>query len=97
MRKKNLKEHTTRVHDKNVHPEERHGTFGQHKLSFGKKPAEVDDNEQNENHLKKICLEVDLNNSTDLYTDEVKLKVNLKVNLNLNMKDLKWHLLSGLF
>ena len=45
----------------------------------------------------EIYIEVDLNNSTDLYTYEVKIQVNLKVNLNLNLKDLKWHLLSGLF
>ena len=70
MRKKNLKEHTTRVHGKNVHPKERHETSGHPKLSLGKRPAEVDDNEQNENIQKKIILEVDLNNSTDLYTDE---------------------------
>ena len=70
MRKKIFKEHTTRVHGKNVHPQERHETSGQPKLSFWKRPAEVDDNEQNENIQKKINLEVDLNNSTDLYTDE---------------------------
>ena len=70
MRKKNLKEHTTRVHGKNIHPKERHETSGQPKLSFGKRPSEVDDNEQTENIQKKIILEVDLNNSTDLYTDE---------------------------
>ena len=56
MRKKNLKEHTTRVHGKNVHLKERHETSGQPKLSFGKR--------------QKIILEVDLNNSTNLYTDE---------------------------
>ena len=67
MRKKNLKEHTTRVHGKNVHSYERHEPSGQPKLSFWKRPA---DDEQNENIQKKINLEVDLNNSTDLYTDE---------------------------
>ena len=45
-------------------------TSGQLKLSFGKRPAEVDDNEQNKNIQKEINLEVDLNNSIDLYTDE---------------------------
>ena len=49
MRKKIFKEHTTRVHGKNVHPKKRHVPFGQRKLSFGKRQAEVDDNEQNEN------------------------------------------------
>ena len=70
MRKKNAKEHTKRVYGKNVHPQERHETSGRTKLSFGKRPAEVDVNEQNENIQKKIILEVDRNNSTDLYTDE---------------------------
>ena len=68
--KENSKEHITRVHDKNLHPKERHEISWQPKLSFGKRPAEVDDNEENENIQKKIYLEVDLNNSTDLYTDE---------------------------
>ena len=63
MRKKKLKEHTTRFHGKNVHPKERHTTSGQPKLSFGKRPAEIDNNEQNENIKKKFILGVDLNNS----------------------------------
>ena len=70
MRKKNVKEHTTRVHGKNLHLKERHETSGLPKLNFGKKPAQVDENEQNENIQKITILEVDLNNSTDLYTDE---------------------------
>jgi hypothetical protein len=70
IRKKSLKEHTTRVLGKNVHPKERHETSGQPKLSFGKRPCEEDDNEQNQNIHKKIILEADLNNSTDSYTDE---------------------------
>ena len=72
MRKKNLKEHTTKVHDKNLHPKERHETSEQPKLSFGKRPAEVDDNEKYENIQKKVIIQVDLSNSTDLYTDEVE-------------------------
>ena len=39
MRKKIFKEHTTRVHGKNVHPKERHETSGQTKLSYRKRPA----------------------------------------------------------
>ena len=72
MKKKKVKEHTTRVHGKNVHLKERHETSVQQKLNFGKRPAEVDENEQNENIQQIIILEVevDLNNSTDLYTDE---------------------------
>ena len=65
-----MKENTTRIHGKNVHSKERHETSGQPKLSFGKRPAEVDDNEQNENIQKKIILKVYLNNSTYLYTNE---------------------------
>jgi hypothetical protein len=38
-----IKEHTTRVHGKNLHPKERHETSQQPKLSFGIRPAEVDD------------------------------------------------------
>ena len=59
IRKKNIKEYTTRVYGKHVHPKERHETSGQPKLSFGKRPAEVDDHKQNENIHKKINLEVD--------------------------------------
>ena len=36
LKKKNLKEHTTRVHGKNVHPKERYETYEQPKLGFGK-------------------------------------------------------------
>ena len=70
MRKKKVKEHTTRVHGKNVHLKERHESSGQQKPNFGKRPAMVDENEQNENIQQISILEVDLYNSTDLYTDE---------------------------
>ena len=76
--------------------EERHETSGQPKLSFGKRPAEVDDNEQNENFQMKIILEVALNNSTDLYTDEGETEGKPEGEPELKLKVLIWDLLSGL-
>ena len=41
MRKNFFFKHTSRVCGKNIHPKGRHETFGQPKLSFGKRPAEI--------------------------------------------------------
>ena len=66
MQKKDLKEHTTRVLGEYVHPKERYKTSEKPKPSFGKRSAEGDGDKESQNLSKKINLEEDLNNSTEI-------------------------------